>query len=128
MVDSYDPRRALQRKNTLVVSNSGGHGRAVVLEHHAGQLACAGRPEKIRGAATVPKSSYWAVAGEYYRKNAPRRVISDALDELAHEIASQLLGTGYGTGEYTLYGAVTVDFETGEMNDDPDAEQPTDQM
>lgn len=55
-------------------------------------------------------------------------MISDAFDELAHEVASQLLGSGYGTGELELYGAASVVFETGEINDDPQAERPLDRM
>jgi len=84
--------------------------------------------DAIQAAATAPKASYWHNAPEHYRKDEPRQAISDALDELAHEVASQLLGSGYGTGEYELYGAVIVVFETGEMMDDPQAQRPLDRM
>jgi hypothetical protein len=49
------------------------------------------------------------------------RVIRSAFDELAHELASLLLGDGYGTGEYQLYGAFTADLVTGRIADDPAA-------
>jgi hypothetical protein len=41
---------------------------------------------------------------------------------VAHEWAVQLLGRGYGTGEYSMYGAFWVDLETGLVTDDPDAQ------
>jgi hypothetical protein len=47
-----------------------------------------------------------------------------ALDELAHQLASRLLGDGYGTGEYELYGAFTADLKTGEIVDHEDVEKP----
>jgi hypothetical protein len=85
--------------------------------------------DAIRIAAEAePNSSVWGDGARHYRNREPRNVIADALDDLAHEIASQLLGQGYGTGEYELYGAVTMIFETGEMIDDPAAERPLDRM
>jgi hypothetical protein len=53
-------------------------------------------------------------------------VLRDALDELAHEIASTLLGDGFGTGEYQLYGALSADLKTGEITDDAKASRPAD--
>jgi hypothetical protein len=53
-------------------------------------------------------------------------VLRDALDELAHEIASLLLGDGFGTGEYQLYGALTADLKTGKITDDEKAARPAD--
>lgn len=41
---------------------------------------------------------------------------------LADEWAAMLLGQGYGTGEYSMYGAFTVDLEACTITDDPDAE------
>jgi hypothetical protein len=41
---------------------------------------------------------------------------------LANEWVSLLLGGGFGTGEYSMYGACTVDLETGLITDDPKAE------
>lgn len=49
-----------------------------------------------------------------------------AVDELAHALASKLLGDGYGTGEYQLYGAFTADLRTGQITDDPAAPKPAD--
>jgi len=41
---------------------------------------------------------------------------------LCHEWASMLLGDRYGTGEYSMYGAFTVDLETCTITDDPGAD------
>ncbi|MFN8224422.1 MAG: hypothetical protein U0R50_14380 [Gaiellales bacterium] len=40
---------------------------------------------------------------------------------LADAWASLLLGRGYGTGEYVMFGAFTADLETGELIDDASA-------
>jgi hypothetical protein len=53
-----------------------------------------------------------------------RAIVTDALNDLAHEIASVLLGDGYGTGEYQLYGAFTADLKTGAITDDATAKRP----
>ena len=51
-------------------------------------------------------------------------VIREALDfHLCAELwASWLLGSGYGTGEYQMYGAFIVDLVAGSVEDDPNAE------
>jgi len=41
---------------------------------------------------------------------------------LAHEWATRLLGEGYGTGEYTMFGAFSVDLDTCTITDDPNAD------
>jgi hypothetical protein len=43
-------------------------------------------------------------------------------DWLCHEWASMLLGRSFGTGEYSMYGAFTVDLETCTVTDDPGAD------
>jgi hypothetical protein len=50
--------------------------------------------------------------------------IARALDELAEDLAARLLGSGYGTGEYTMYGAFSINLETLQMTDDPKAQPP----
>ena len=90
----------------------------------AASIAIPANVPAIQSSADEPGGSYWGNASAHYRQMEPRRVISDALDELAHEVATQLLGQGYGTGEYELYGAATVVFETGQILDDPAAQQP----
>ena len=69
--------------------------------------------------ASLPPTAYYArlTEGERVRR---------ALDELADELASCLLGNGYGTGECSLYGALTADLTTGTLTDDPDAGRPPD--
>lgn len=43
-----------------------------------------------------------------------------ALDFLAYELASKLLGSSFGTGvEGSMYGAIHVDLMTGKITDDP---------
>ncbi len=51
-----------------------------------------------------------------------------AIDELAEDLAARLLGDGYGTGEYQLYGSFTANLQTGEIVDHPDASKPLDMM
>lgn len=52
-----------------------------------------------------------------------RSATRNALDDLvAGPWAVALLGRGYGTGEYVMYGAFFVDLETGLVTDDPDAQ------
>jgi hypothetical protein len=41
---------------------------------------------------------------------------------LCDEWATMLLGSGYGTGEYSMYGAFTVDLEACTIRDDPAAD------
>jgi hypothetical protein len=45
-----------------------------------------------------------------------------ALDEIAIEFASRLLGRGYGTGPFWLYGAFTADLDACTIADDRNAE------
>jgi hypothetical protein len=47
-----------------------------------------------------------------------REMLSDVV---ADQWAVQLLGSGYGTGEYKMYGGFWVDLDTGLITDDPDA-------
>lgn len=61
---------------------------------------------------------------ESYAKLEDKLVGRYAIDELAHALASRLLGDGYGTGEYELYGAFTADLRSGEIKDDPAAQKP----
>ena len=57
-------------------------------------------------------------------KPADEIILGDRLDELADQLASVLLMDGYGTGEYSMYGAFTANLITGEMVDDPKAAKP----
>ncbi|MDB5325047.1 MAG: hypothetical protein JWM57_616 [Phycisphaerales bacterium] len=78
----------------------------------------------LRAAVTGPQASHWDDAASYYAKLSDTDVVSMAFDELADALASALLGDGYGTGEYSMYGAFIADLITGQMIDDPRAEQP----
>jgi hypothetical protein len=47
--------------------------------------------------------------------------VREGLDDIVATTWSiKLLGQGYGTGEYVMYGAFSVDLETGVATDDPD--------
>ena len=78
----------------------------------------------VRLRAAAGKDSMWGNATELYVKASDAEAVGYALDELAHEVASRLLGDGYGTGEYQLYGAFTADLRTGEIVDHEDAPKP----
>jgi hypothetical protein len=61
---------------------------------------------------------------EHYKGKSDLELAKSAIEELAHELASALLGDGYGTGEYQLYGAFTADLKRGKITDDPKAAKP----
>lgn len=55
----------------------------------------------------------------------PRKVVGDYLDyEIPVILASVLLGRGYGTGEYMLYGRAHLDLDAMTITDDPEAPYP----
>ena len=60
---------------------------------------------------------------DYLKDIVDKQVSEYAIDQLAHELASLLLGEGYGTGEYELYGAFTADLKSGKITDDPKAKK-----
>jgi len=70
---------------------------------------------EIRAAAEKLKYS------GYYKQLEDSKIVGHTLDDLAHQLASKLLGDGYGTGEYELYGSFTADLNSGEIVDDPNA-------
>ncbi len=85
----------------------------------AKELGTADRVAAIRAAADRPWQAF------FHSTDEPK-ALEGALDELAHELASILLGEGYGTGEYQLYGRFTADLRAGTLSDDPYAEKPRD--
>lgn len=62
----------------------------------------------------------------YAFRPAPEQWVDLAFCELAEAVVSALLGDGYGTGEYSLYGACVLDLATGEITDDPAVPMPPD--
>lgn len=62
-------------------------------------------------------------ASEWYASASPVELATATLDELAGELAVQLLEEGFGTGEYEMCGAFTADLRSGELVDDPDAQK-----
>jgi hypothetical protein len=73
-------------------------------------------------------SSAWGNASEMYAKASEHEAVRYGLEELAHELASRLLGDGFGTGEYQLYGEFTADLKTGKITDHKDVQKPKDMM
>lgn len=78
--------------------------------------------------ASNQKGSMYGNGSSVYAEASDATAAGYALDELAHELASRLLGDGYGTGEYQLYGALTADLRSGAIVDDPAAPKPPDLM
>ena len=74
--------------------------------------------------AAAGRDSAWGNAAEMYAGVSDDVAVSYAMEELAHELASRLLGDGYGTGEYQLYGAFIAELESGQITDHPDARKP----
>lgn len=75
------------------------------------------RPEivrKLREGAPYPHHVY-------AQQRSDRQIIEYGVEELAEECAARLLGRGYGTGEYEMYGTFVVDLRTLEMSDDENA-------
>lgn len=88
----------------------------------ANDLAAPELIARIREAAA--RHSVWYNATEMYGSATPAQAVMYALDELAGEMATMLLGEGFGTGECELYGAFTANLDTGELVDDPNATKP----
>lgn len=97
--------------------------RQLSAQEAAKKLASPSLLEQVQKA--VATGSRWAHSAEYYKDVSAEQAFKSALDELAHELASRLLGDGYGTGEYQLYGAFTADLETGDIVDHEDAAKPS---
>jgi hypothetical protein len=76
-------------------------------------------PEVIAKLVTAENSRF-VQAG----KLADRDVVRYAVEGLADELASRLPGRGYGTGEYTMYGAFIANLQTLEITDDENATPP----
>jgi hypothetical protein len=70
--------------------------------------------------ATAPRGRYSPYQGDDHRQ-----ILKNALDDLATTLACRLLGDGFGTGEYELYGAFIADLTTGTLTDDPAATPPS---
>ena len=65
-----------------------------------------------------------AAKAVFVHPDAQRRehLLGAITDGLATDCAVQLLGSGFGTGPYYLYGAFVVDFAARTITDDPSAE------
>ena len=51
-----------------------------------------------------------------------RAALKDSVGMICDDWATMLLGRGFGTGEFSMYGAFTVDLETRTITDDPRAD------
>ena len=74
-------------------------------------------------AGAVPASPARA---DRYAKLTPDELLRRAVDDLADGMVSCLLGNGYGTGEYSMYGELTLDLTTDTLTDEPGAQRPPD--
>lgn len=82
--------------------------------------------EAVRAAFRAGSVRASPAMAEYYAKLTPDELLRRAIDGLADEMASCLLGSGYGTGEYSMYGELTADLTTGTLTDEPSAPRPPD--
>ncbi len=87
-------------------------------------LVKAGLHPRLVEAAALPNASCYYNAGRVYAEATADRAVGMALEELARAMAEGLLGRGFGTGEYSLFGAFIADLQTGKVEDDPDVEIP----
>lgn len=85
-----------------------------------------GTPEVVANfrAMALSGDTIWGGAESMYAEASDSQVMVWAMDELAQVLAVKLLGDGFGTGEYQLYGEFIADLETGELKDDPGASMP----
>jgi len=51
-----------------------------------------------------------------------RGALKDFVDMVCHDFATMLLGQSFGTGEFSMFGAFTVDLEARIISDDPRAD------
>jgi hypothetical protein len=96
--------------------------RMEAVEAFSNRLASSEISKLVREA--TKQRSMWGNAAEFYGKATDDKVIMYALDELANDMATELLGQSYGTGEYQLYGEFTTDLNSGEITDFPGAQKP----
>ena len=88
--------------------------------------ATAAHVDALRAAFGVGSPASPAGPTHYYANLSPDELVAAALDELGNEMVSCLLGDGYGTGEYSMYGELTADLTTGTLTDEPAAPRPPD--
>ena len=72
---------------------------------------------RLQGQESIP-NTYGA---DYYNQLTPEERVRERLDVFAIELASCLLGDGYGTGELSLYGSFYAELETGDINDEQES-------
>ena len=77
---------------------------------------------KLSGARIMGKLCAAGMAGGGLGLTDRRQLRAIIRDWLVREWAGMLLGHGFGTGEYSMYGAFTVDLEACTITDDPGAE------
>ena len=72
----------------------------------------------LRAAGAEPQGGFPPRADEL----AERWALQDSIGLLCDDWATLLLGRAFGTGEYSMFGAFTVDLETRTITDDPHAD------
>ncbi len=101
-----------------------GYGRPI--ERIVADLTDSEQAEAVRAAFRAGPVQASPAMAEYYARLTPAELLRGAIDDLANEMVACLLGNGYGTGEYSMYGEVTADLTTGTLTDEPAAGRPPD--
>jgi hypothetical protein len=99
-------------------------GRELPLPEVVARLAATPHVDAIRDVVNRPGGMNWHNGEKMYAAFTGAQVIRTGLDELGQAIAEVMLGEGFGTGEYELYGRFTADLLTGQIVDAPDAPAP----
>jgi hypothetical protein len=94
-------------------------GQRIDLDTVAQRLHDAEVHRVLRSVGVEPKDPFSPTAsGDLLERGALKYFV----ETLCHEWATMLLGRSFGTGEYSMYGAFTVDLETCIVTDDPGAD------
>lgn len=75
--------------------------------------------------ATPPEATAPQHLLSYYQNLPPVERAQAYLEDFANELATILLGDGFGTGEYSMHGSFKTDFQTGEILDEQEDESET---
>ena len=59
----------------------------------------------------------WIFPPDYFHHLSRSERVKEYLDHFAFTLAEHLLGDGYGTGEYSMYGSFVADLTTGAIDD-----------
>jgi hypothetical protein len=92
------------------------------VETQAGRVDAAALAETLLAGPLLEKACPPGLLSRSDRWSKQEQLRRFVLDRVCDEWASMLLGRGYGTGEYSMYGAFTVDLEACTITDDREAD------